>query len=465
VHLPRTKIGLIAGFGISLSLMVVLALIGLLNMASIHERLDTVIRQNIVKTELARQMREISRERTVCLYRMIASPDPFIRDEEFMRFNSLAGEFVAARTRFLELGVDELEAGVLQEQGDLSGESIVLQNRVIELVEAGQFDEASELLYTKTVPAQDSVFQKLGELLSIQKRKVQQADAAAESSYQQTVLVTLVLGLFAVTLGVLVAAFVIRRTTGIEQTLMAHKQQLEHRVEQRTRDLSEYASELEQLTYSIAHDLRGPLRGIDGFSLFMLEEFADRLDATGKDYLYRIRAANLRMSDIIDALLRIIKVIQVKVSRRPVDLSALASAISAKLRAREPDRNIEFRIQQGMLENCDQKLITIALQELLDNAWKFTQQQDPAIVELRSTRNEQGETVYCMADNGIGFDMEYVGKLFQAFQTLHSPGEFEGIGIGLAIAARIVHRHGGRIWAESSADNGTSICFTLSLAR
>jgi len=155
----------------------------------------------------------------------------------------------------------------------------------------------------------------------------------------------------------------------------------------------------------------------------------------------------------------------VKVSRRPVDLSALASAISAKLRAREPDRNIEFRIQQGMLENCDQKLITIALQELLDNAWKFTQQQDPAIVELRSTRNEQGETVYCMADNGIGFDMEYVGKLFQAFQTLHSPGEFEGIGIGLAIAARIVHRHGGRIWAESSADNGTSICFTLSLAR
>jgi len=312
VHLPRTKIGLIAGFGVSLSLMVVLALIGLLNMASIHERLDTVIRQNIVKTELARQMREISRERTVCLYRMIASPDPFIRDEEFMRFNSLAGEFVAARTRFLELGVDELEAGVLQEQGDLSGESIVLQNRVIELVEAGQFDEASELLYTKTVPAQDSVFQKLGELLSIQKRKVQQADAAAESSYQQTVLVTLVLGLFAVTLGVLVAAFVIRRTTGIEQTLMAHKQQLEHRVEQRTRDLSEYASELEQLTYSIAHDLRGPLRGIDGFSLFMLEEFADRLDATGKDYLYRIRAANLRMSDIIDALLRIIKVIQVK---------------------------------------------------------------------------------------------------------------------------------------------------------
>ena len=201
MHLPRTKIGLIAGFGISLSLMVVLALIGLLNMASIQERLDTVIRQNNVKTELARQMREISRERTVCLYRMIASPDPFIRDEEFMRFNSLAGEFVAARTRFLELGVDELEAGVLQEQGDLSGESIVLQNRVIELVEAGQFDEASELLYTKTVPAQDSVFQKLGELLSIQKRKVEQADAAAESSYQQTVLVTLVLGLFAVILG------------------------------------------------------------------------------------------------------------------------------------------------------------------------------------------------------------------------------------------------------------------------
>lgn len=460
----KTKIGLITGFGISLALMCFLLLLGLINMAEIQERLKTIVELHNVKTERLQQMQASARERTISLYRMVATTDPFVSDEEYMRFSAMAGEFIKARNSFLELELDEQEKTIIRQQGALTAKAVSLQNRVVELANSDRKTEAFELLYTETVPAQDEVFNQLGELMVRQKLKVQAADQAARREYRQTLLITLVFGAVAVLLGVSVAAIVIRRTIRAENTLIDYQQQLEERVEQRTRALWEHARELEDLTYSIAHDLRGPLRGIDGFSLFLQEEFTQQLGATGKDYLKRIRAANLRMSDVIDSLLQITRVIQLDLHKEPVNLSEIAEEICHVLQTGAPGRAADLHIQPGMVCVCDSRQARTLLQQLLENAWKFSEPQVSAKIEFFTDRVEGGEPVYCIRDNGVGFDMQYAGKLFKIFECLHSPGELTGIGVGLAIVARIVSRHEGRIWAESAPGRGASFYFTLGVS-
>ena len=219
-------------------------------------------------------------------------------------------------------------------------------------------------------------------------------------------------------------------------------------------------AELEAFSYSVSHDLRAPLRSIDGFSKLLLERYPEQLDERGKDYLSRVRAAAQRMGRLIDDMLNLSRIGRVEMRHETVNLSKLAEDILSNLREQEPGRQVETVIQPGMTATGDSALLQIVLENLLGNAWKFTGKREQARIEM-GIQEIDGERVYYVRDNGAGFSTKYTDKLFSPFQRLHTEEEFPGTGIGLAIVRRIINRHGGRVWAEGAEDKGATFYFTL----
>jgi light-regulated signal transduction histidine kinase (bacteriophytochrome) len=220
--------------------------------------------------------------------------------------------------------------------------------------------------------------------------------------------------------------------------------------------------ELEALTYSISHDLRAPLRAIEGFSRILDGDYTKALDEAGRDYVARIHRSARLMGELIEDLLALLRIGQIRVTPREVDLSALATEISKALHAAAPERHARFDITPGLRTRGDADLLRIALENLLRNAWKFTALRTPARIAFEQCESD-GEVAYVVRDNGAGFEMAYAGKLFGAFQRMHDAREYSGNGIGLAIAQRIIARHGGRIWAEAEPGNGAAFYFVLQL--
>ncbi|MCI0801365.1 MAG: histidine kinase, partial [Chloroflexi bacterium] len=230
--------------------------------------------------------------------------------------------------------------------------------------------------------------------------------------------------------------------------------------ERRTAELDATNQELEAFSYSVSHDLRAPLRGIDGFSQALMNEYSDVLDEQAQHYLERVRTGSERMGQLIDDLLALSQVTRGEMRRENVDLSDLARTIVTGLQERDPQRQVEFVIQDGVVLNGDTRLLRVALENLLGNAWKYTGKHDQARIEFGLTEDDGKRTCF-IRDDGSGFDMAYADRLFGAFQRLHDASEFEGSGIGLATVQRIINRHGGRIWAESAVDEGATFFFTL----
>jgi PAS domain S-box-containing protein len=240
--------------------------------------------------------------------------------------------------------------------------------------------------------------------------------------------------------------------------------ELEQRVEERTAELERANKELEAFSYSVSHDLRTPLRAIDGFSQALLEDYTEQLDATGRDYLARVRAGAQRMGQLIDDLLKLARVSRATLNQELINLSTIAEDIVSSLRTDNPGRDIDVRITSELYAAGDARLIRIVLENLLNNAWKYTGKREHAIVEF-GMRNHNGEACYFVQDNGAGFDMTYASKLFGAFQRLHDNKEFPGTGVGLATVQRIIHRHSGQIWAEATVGKGAVFYFSLPLTK
>lgn len=237
-------------------------------------------------------------------------------------------------------------------------------------------------------------------------------------------------------------------------------QQLNITLRERATALEAINHELEAFSYSVSHDLRAPLRAVDGFSRILLDEYADRLDDKGRDRLNRVRAAAQRMSALIDDLLKLSRITRTELKRENINLSVLVGEVLEELCKNEPDRTVQYVIQPEVIATGDAKLLRIVLVNLLGNAWKFTGKHTEARIEF-GVESQEGKPVYFVRDNGAGFDMNYAEKLFNAFQRLHTASEFPGTGIGLATVQRIIHKHGGRIWAESQIEQGAVFYFTL----
>ena len=231
----------------------------------------------------------------------------------------------------------------------------------------------------------------------------------------------------------------------------------------RAEALASANKELETFSYSVSHDLRAPLRSIDGFSLALLEDYAPQLDDTAKNYLHRVRMASQRMAKLIDDLLNLSRLTMRDMQRKRVDLTAMAEAVLAELREAHPSRTVEVQVSPGLMVEGDPELLRVVLHNLVGNAWKFTGKTEGARIEFGSERHN-GVPAFFVRDNGAGFDMAHAERLFTPFQRLHRVDEFEGTGVGLATIQRIIHRHGGHIWAEGEVGKGAKITFTLEQA-
>src|SRR2546430_2392101 len=245
-----------------------------------------------------------------------------------------------------------------------------------------------------------------------------------------------------------------------EQEILRLNTELEQRVKERTAQLEYTNGELEAFCYSVSHDLRAPLRAIDGFSQALLEDFPKDVPEEARRYLSRIRSSTQRMGQLIEDLLNLARVSRGGLERRQADISELARQVVTELQNREPQRKVDISIWDGMRANADSRLLRAALENLIGNAWKFSSKTDKARIEIGSL-SDDGRAVFYVRDNGAGFDMAYANKLFGAFQRLHSGNEYQGTGIGLATVQRIVHRHGGRIWADAKPGKGAAFYFTL----
>ncbi|MGH9750025.1 MAG: sensor histidine kinase [Candidatus Polarisedimenticolia bacterium] len=280
------------------------------------------------------------------------------------------------------------------------------------------------------------------------------AFAERDRALRRLLAACLLILLLSAALGVLLLRALVERRAA-EERIAA----LNERLARRAAELDVSNRELEAFSYSVSHDLRAPLRAIDGFSHALEEAWGARLDDVARRHLERVRAAAQRMGRLIDDLLSLSRLGRAGMRRARVDLSAIAGRVAGELRRGEPDRRVDLLIEAGLVAEGDEGLLTIVLENLLANAWKFTRRQEAARITFGATR-DGGVPAYYVRDNGAGFDMAYAGQLFGAFKRLHGETEFEGTGIGLAIVARAIHRHGGRVWAEAAVDRGATFYFT-----
>jgi signal transduction histidine kinase len=263
-------------------------------------------------------------------------------------------------------------------------------------------------------------------------------------------------------LAVLIEAFneMLAQIQQRDEALRKVHDELEQRVQERTAQLAAANKELEAFSYSVSHDLRAPLRSIDGFSQAVLEDYADRLDSTGKQHLQRVRSAAVRMATLIDDLLNLSRVTRTEMHREPSDLSAIAKSIARELQESEPERKADFLIADGLTAEGDARLLRVVMENLLNNSWKYTSRHKSARIEFGHSKSN-GRSVFYVRDDGAGFDQQYAGRLFGVFQRLHGMSEFPGTGVGLATVQRIIHRHGGEIWAEGEVEKGATFYFSL----
>jgi len=252
----------------------------------------------------------------------------------------------------------------------------------------------------------------------------------------------------------------VKELSEANENILRLNAELEQRVLDRTAQLEAANRELEMFSYSVSHDLRAPLRHMDGFSQALLEDYAGKLDSTGKEYLERIRKSSRRMCEMIDALLDLSRFSRGQIVREDLDLSQMVQEICGDLAKSSPDRGVTVRVKEGVTAWGDARLLRVVMENLLANAWKFTSQRSDAAVEFSATETD-GRPTYIVRDNGVGFEMTYADKLFAPFQRLHRQEEFPGNGIGLATVRRIVNRHGGTVWVEAEPGKGASFYFTL----
>jgi signal transduction histidine kinase len=452
---------IIVGFGLILLLLLFITATGLKNMSTINERMSDVVSVRNVKVDLVANMRNIARERSLALYHMVMSRDLFVTDNEKIKMSLLAGDFIEAREHLYQIGLDAEEQQLLDAALELAYSSTRVQLQIISLMEKEQYHEATALLVEKSLPLQDRLLNQYDAILNFERSLSVAAANDAREAYNTSFVTMLILGGIVILLALVISMYVVRTTSRAEKKLQQLNTLLENRVEARTAELQRINKELESFSYAVSHDLRAPIRSMIGFSQALLEDYADKIDAEGRDFLQRIRNAGANMNELIDALLNLSRLTRAELKKQKACISDLATELVEELQSEQPDLHVKFVIEKHLTASFDASLLRIALLNLFNNAIKFSRAKANPLVEFGAFSNANNAQIFYVRDNGVGFDMQYADRLFGAFQRLHSHREFEGIGIGLATVARIIHHHHGEIWAEAETGKGATIYFTL----
>ncbi|WP_293596616.1 MULTISPECIES: ATP-binding protein [unclassified Polaromonas] len=397
------------------------------------QRLDAAVRRALVeKEELAalRRAEEEVRRQSLFLRQVIDLNPTFIFAKD------RAGRFVLVNQAMAEAYGSTVEEMLGKAEADVTADA----QEVARFLKADL--ETMDTLREVFIP-EEKLIDATGKVRWLQtvKRPIVAADGTADG----------VLG---------VAADITERKRAQEEILRLNAD-LEERVRQRTAQLEAANKELEAFSYSVSHDLRSPLNTIDGFSQLLEQAAGDKIGDKGQHYLSRIRAGTQQMSELIDGLLSLAKLSRDQLRSEAVDLSAVSRKAAQACREGEPERQARIQIQDGLLAHGDPLLLSVVIQNLLGNAWKFTARRAVARINIGGELDASGETVYFVKDNGAGFDMHHAGKLFGAFERLHSHSDFLGTGLGLTIVKRVIDRHGGRVWADSVENEGATFYFTL----
>ncbi len=450
----------ILGFFSILLLVLVSASINLYSLTRINEQVNQIVNLNSRKTEALRVMRDAMRERQVTLRNMIIHTDPFDVDLDWQDHNRSAEKFLRARDQLIALGFtpeERREFDILRTKVTKGG---LIQTRITELLLQGEAHDSIQELFEEAFVAQQDAFAQMDKLFALQRNTTAEALITTRKNYQFITSLTFISGLLIMVFGSFIAATVVRHNNQQLELIRQYHDHLEEQVSIRTRELETMNKELRSYSHSLAHDLRTPVRAVMSFSQILYDDLKDVLTEEQLYDFNRIINASNRMHTLIDDILNLSRITRSDLQQSNVDITALATQISHDLGAAYPQHHVNCEIDPGLQTRGDKTLIRILLDNLLSNAWKFTQlSDDPAIQIGKTTRS--GHPVFYVRDNGIGFDPAYQEKIFQPFQRLHRHDEFPGSGVGLAIVDRVIQRHHGQIWVDTRPDQGATFYFTL----
>jgi len=459
VQYRNNKLFLI-GFSIILLLVLLAASITLYKLSQINKQVNQIVNINSRKTETLQLMRDAMRERQVTLRDMIIHTDPFDRDEDWQRHNNSAEKFLIARDQLIALGFTAAELheyDILREKVTKGG---LLQVQIIDLLLNGTDSSNIDQLFEQAFESQQVAFMQMDKLFAIQRATAKKALDNTQRSYVFVTHLTFSFGVITIILGIFIAAAVIRRNNQQLYMIQQYHDHLEEQVDQRTRELQTINKELQSYNHSLAHDLRTPVRAIMSFSQILYDDLKETLAPEQAYDFGRIINASDRMHNLIDDILNLAKITRSELKLGTIDISRLATQINQDLMAAYPEHAVNVEIENGLNVRGDKTLVRILLDNLLSNAWKFTQATKSPVIRL-GQNVETGKNVFYLSDNGAGFDSAYAEKIFQPFQRLHRHDQFPGSGVGLAIVERVIERHNGKIWVESALGKGTTFHFTL----
>lgn len=458
-HNNKTSRSLIAGFLLVLTLMAVISLTGVAYLHRHNLGMEEVVTVHNEKTRLLQLMQDAMRERQISMRDMLIKTDPFERDEAWQHHNQAATRFLDARDTLFGLEISAAEDAAFSQLREAVSTGGYAQQKLVEEILAGTTGDVIQPIFDEAIRAQQIAFEQMQNLRRIQLDAARQALVTARSNYRFITTLTLVIGSASLIAGGLIAAFVVRQFRRNMQQIANQRLLLEDTVDQRTADLRAVVNDLEAYSYSLAHDLRTPLRAVTGFSQLLLQDSGDKLNEDERHQLQRIANAGTYMAQLLDDIRTLARLSHTTLKPREVDLSMLADDELYELRLTAPLNRFEASIQEGLVDIADPELMRLLFHNLFDNSLKFAATNRPLKLEFGHAPDQPG--VYCVADNGCGFDMIYARKIFKPFERLHKSEESSGTGIGLAIVERVVTRHGGKIWVDSAYDLGTRIFFTL----
>ncbi len=448
------------GFSIILLLVMLAASITLYHLSQTNKQVNQIVNINSRKTEMLQVMRDSMRERQVSLRDMIIHTDPFDRDEDWQRHNNSAEKFLIARDQLISLGFtreERYEYDLLREKVTSGG---LLQVRIINQLLDGGSENNIEQLFQQAFESQLNAFMQMDKLFAIQRATARKALDNTQRSYVFVTHMTFSFGVITIILGIFIAATVIRRNNQQLFLIRQYHDHLEEQVDQRTKELQTINKELQSYNHSLAHDLRTPVRAVMSFSQILYDDLKDSLSSEQAYDFGRIINASERMHTLIDDILNLAKITRSELKLSRIDISAIATKITQELTAAYPEHVVSVEIENGLNVRGDKTLVRMLVDNLLSNAWKFTQATDSPVIKLGQKVDADGNVFY-LSDNGAGFDTAYSDKIFEPFQRLHRNDQFPGSGVGLAIVERVIQRHNGNIWVESAPGKGTTFFFSL----